>query len=112
MVTIDGSEGEGGGQILRTALALSLVLGTPFRLANLRAKRRRPGLRQQHLACVLAAAEISGAEVEGACLDSTALVFRPHGLRPGHYDLDIGTAGSTVSSSKSAVEPEALVEKA
>ena len=105
MVTIDGSKGEGGGQILRTALALSLTLHTPFRISNLRAKRRRPGLRRQHLACVLAAAEIGGAEVEGARLDSTELVFRPDDLRPGHYSFDIGTAGSTTLVLQTVLPP-------
>ncbi len=105
MITIDGSKGEGGGQILRTALALSLVLRTSFRIANLRARRRRPGLRRQHLACVLAAAEISGAEVAGARLDSTELVFRPDDLRPGHYGFDIGTAGSTTLVLQTVLPP-------
>jgi RNA 3'-terminal phosphate cyclase (ATP) len=87
--------GEGGGQILRTSLALSLVLGCPLRLEKLRAGRARPGLRAQHLVCVLAAAEISGAEVEGARLGSQQLRFIPHAVRPGEYRFEIGTAGST-----------------
>lgn len=87
--------GEGGGQILRTALALSLVLGRPFRIERLRAGRRRPGLRRQHLACVLAAAEIGRAQVEGAALNSQALSFNPTTLRPGDYRFHIGSAGST-----------------
>ncbi len=92
---LDGSYGEGGGQILRTALALSLCLKRPVHLYNLRARRDRPGLRRQHLACVLAAAEISGAKVNGATLGSQELYFAPGPLRPGGYAFDIGTAGST-----------------
>lgn len=95
MLTIDGNMGEGGGQILRTALALSTVLGKPFQIVNLRAKRRRPGLQPQHLVCVQAAAEISGARVAGAQLDSKRLEFLPGATRPGEYRFDIGTAGST-----------------
>lgn len=92
---IDGSYGEGGGQILRTALALSLCLKRPVHLYNLRARRDRPGLRRQHLACVRAAAEIGGAKVNGATLGSQELYFAPGQLRPGCYAFDIGTAGST-----------------
>jgi len=94
-VRLDGSEGEGGGQILRTALALSVIARRPFEIANIRAGRKKPGLRPQHLACVKAAAKISGGEVEGATIGSTALRFLPHGLRAGNYRFEIGTAGST-----------------
>lgn len=92
---LDGSQGEGGGQILRTALALSLHLRRPIHLFNLRARRDPAGLRRQHLACVLAATEVSGAKVEGAKLGSQELFFEPGPLRPGRYCFDIGTAGST-----------------
>ncbi|MFP4056092.1 MAG: RNA 3'-terminal phosphate cyclase [Candidatus Brocadiia bacterium] len=92
---IDGSEGEGGGQILRTALALSMVTGRPFAIRNLRAGRRKPGLRPQHLACVKAAAKVSGAQVEGAALGSRTVRFAPSAVRPGTYRFDIRTAGST-----------------
>ena len=95
MITIDGSSGEGGGQILRTALALSLAFQIPFRITNLRAKRRRPGLQHQHLACVRAAAAIGEAEVQGAALGRSDLLFRPVALRAGDYSFDVGTAGST-----------------
>lgn len=95
MLTIDGAQGEGGGQILRTALALSLVTGTPFRIENIRARRSRPGLLRQHLTAVAAAVAVGGAEVEGASLGSPALVFRPRAVRAGEYDFAIGTAGST-----------------
>jgi len=92
---IDGSFGEGGGQILRTSLALALHLRRPLHLVNIRAHRQPPGLRRQHLACVLAATEISGGHVEGARLGSQEIRFEPGPLRPGHYTFDIGTAGST-----------------
>ncbi len=95
MLQIDGNMGEGGGQILRTALALSLITETPFRITNLRARRDRPGLQRQHLACVLAAADIGAAQVVGATLASTELTFQPCSLRAGSFRFDIGTAGST-----------------
>jgi RNA 3'-terminal phosphate cyclase (ATP) len=95
MLTIDGSMGEGGGQILRTSLALSLVTGTPFRMEKIRARRPKPGLRRQHLTAVRAAAEVGRAEVEGAELNARELVFMPGEVRPGEYHFDVGTAGST-----------------
>jgi RNA 3'-terminal phosphate cyclase (ATP) len=94
MITIDGSRGEGGGQVLRTALGLSLVTGTPFRISNIRAGRQKPGLLRQHLTGVRAAAEIGGADVSGDALGSRTLSFRPRGVRPGNYAFDIGSAGS------------------
>ncbi len=94
MLSIDGSFGEGGGQILRTALALSTSLGRPFRITRLRARRDRPGLRPQHLAAVRAAAEVAGARVAGATRGSQTLVFTPGPVRPGPYRFDVGTAGS------------------
>ena len=96
-VIIDGSEGEGGGQILRTSLALSLITRTPFRLVNIRARRAKPGLMRQHLTCVLAAAEVGNAEVHGAAVGSTEIDFRPNaaGISPRHFNFLIGTAGST-----------------
>jgi len=95
MLTIDGSRGEGGGQILRTSLALSLVTGTPFRIESIRGRRRRPGLMRQHLTAVQAAARIGSAEVEGAAQGSRQLTFRPRRVVPGDYAFDVGTAGST-----------------
>jgi len=94
MICIDGSFGEGGGQILRTALSLSLATGTPFRIDNIRAGRRNAGLLRQHLTAVLAAAEIGQADVEGATLGSTALTFTPTSVRSGDYRFAVGTAGS------------------
>jgi RNA 3'-terminal phosphate cyclase (ATP) len=95
MITIDGSQGEGGGQIIRTSLALSLITGTPFRIHNVRARREKPGLQRQHLTAVRAAARIGDAEVEGASLGSSAFTFHPGPVKPGDYSFPIGTAGST-----------------
>lgn len=95
MLNIDGSMGEGGGQILRSSLALSLCLCTPFRISNIRRARDKPGLRRQHLAAVQAAAAIGEAHVEGAELGSQALSFVPRRLRAGQHHFAIGTAGST-----------------
>ncbi|MEN8131099.1 MAG: RNA 3'-terminal phosphate cyclase [Pseudomonadota bacterium] len=95
MLTLDGSTGEGGGQILRSALSLSMCLSRPFRIINIRATRRKPGLRRQHLAAVLAAAEVSNATLEGATLGSGELRFVPRRVAAGRYVFDIGTAGST-----------------
>lgn len=93
-LVIDGSAGEGGGQILRTSLALSVLTGAPFVLENIRAGRKKPGLMRQHLTSVRACAVISGAELEGATLGSTRLSFRPGPVRGGEHTLDIGSAGS------------------
>ncbi|NOX55673.1 MAG: RNA 3'-terminal phosphate cyclase [Planctomycetes bacterium] len=93
-LTIDGSYGEGGGQILRSSLALSLVTGRPVVVERIRAGRKKPGLRRQHLTAVRAAAEISQANVKGAELGSQRLEFQPRTVRPGQYEFRIGTAGS------------------
>lgn len=95
MIKIDGNQGEGGGQILRTALALSMVTGQPFRIENIRANRPKPGLLRQHLTSTLAAAEVCAGTAIGAELGSTALEFRPGPVRGGNYSFAIGTAGST-----------------
>lgn len=87
--------GEGGGQILRSSLALSLVTGRPFGIERIRAGRRKPGLLHQHLTAVRAAQAVGCAEVEGATLGSGSLVFRPAGIFAGDYTFDVGTAGST-----------------
>lgn len=94
-LVLDGSAGEGGGQILRSSLALSIVTGTPFVLERIRGGRSKPGLLRQHLTSVEAAARICDAEVEGAALGSSRLVFRPGEVRAGDHALDIGSAGST-----------------
>lgn len=94
-ITIDGSEGEGGGQILRSSLALSLLTGRPFQLVNIRANRPKPGLAAQHLACVKAASQISGAIYKGGSLGSTTLNFEPRPVQAGDYFFPINTAGAT-----------------
>ncbi len=94
MIQIDGSNG--GGQILRSALSLSMVTGQSFRMINIRGARRpKPGLMRQHLTCVKAATEISDAAVDGADLGSMELVFAPGKIKAGNYAFAIGTGGST-----------------
>ncbi|MDP6612600.1 MAG: RNA 3'-terminal phosphate cyclase [Candidatus Hydrothermarchaeota archaeon] len=94
MIEIDGSYGEGGGQIMRTSLALASLIDEDLRIVNIRCKRPKPGLAQQHLASVRAIQEITQAKVEGAHLGSMELIFRPGEIKPGRYKIDIGTAGS------------------
>lgn len=94
MIELDGSAGEGGGQILRSALTLSMITGQPFRITQIRAGRSKPGLLRQHLGAVLAAAKISNAVVSGAELGSGALTFAPGPIVTGDYEFAIGSAGS------------------
>lgn len=94
MISIDGSHGEGGGQILRSSLTLSIATGEPFRITNIRANRRRPGLLRQHLTAVSAATAISGARVRGDELGSRELTFEPGPVRAGDHSFAIGSAGS------------------
>jgi RNA 3'-phosphate cyclase len=94
-VEIDGRHGEGGGQILRTALTLSAILEVPVHITHIRGNRKKPGLRPQHLVAVNALATITRATVEGAKVDSHELVFEPGKIRGGSFSFDIGTAGST-----------------
>jgi RNA 3'-terminal phosphate cyclase (ATP) len=94
LIELDGSTGEGGGQILRSALALAMCTGQPMRIQHIRAKRPKPGLMRQHLTCVQAAVAVCGAKVEGAELGSQTLVFEPGHVRAGDYSFNVGTAGS------------------
>ncbi len=94
IVKIDGSMGEGGGQVLRTSIALSLITGRPLEVTNIRAGRRKPGLMRQHLTALNAATEISGAQVQGASVGSTSIRFSPGSIKPGTYCFSVGTAGS------------------
>ena len=94
VVEIDGSMGEGGGQILRTAIALSAITGKPIRIYNIRAKRDNPGLRPQHLTAVKAIAQLCSARVKGADVGSMTLEFYPSKIKGGSYIFDVGTAGS------------------
>ncbi|WP_206238863.1 RNA 3'-terminal phosphate cyclase [Novosphingobium terrae] len=95
MITIDGSEGEGGGQMVRNSCALSLVTAKPFRITDIRGKRSRPGLMRQHVTAVEAACAISGSECSGLTVGSSELTFRPGKVTPGEYHFAVGTAGST-----------------
>jgi RNA 3'-terminal phosphate cyclase (ATP) len=95
MIDIDGSYGEGGGQILRTALSLSCLFKKPFRIFSIRKGRKKPGLMPQHLTCVRAAQLLSNAEVTGDQKGSTELIFSPKEVKSGDFFFDIGTAGST-----------------
>lgn len=95
MVRIDGAHGEGGGQVIRSSLTLSMVTGRPFRAERVRANRSPAGLRPQHLMAVRAAARVCDADVSGAEVGSDAFEFVPGAVTPGEYEFDIGTAGST-----------------
>ena len=105
MITIDGSFGEGGGQVLRSSLALSAALGQPFRIESIRAGRKKPGLMRQHLTSVEAAAAISGASTSGAEIGSQTLEFRPGALRGGEHTFAVGTAGSTMLVLQAVLAP-------
>jgi len=89
-VLVDGSAGEGGGQILRTSLALACITGKASHIENIRAARRNPGLAKQHLACVQAAREISDGQCHGATLSSKVLDFEPGAVRDGNFHFNIG----------------------
>ena len=110
MIQLDGSLGEGGGQILRTALALSAVTGLPFELANIRSRRPKPGLRPQHLEAVKACARICAARVAGAAENSASLRFEPGPVQPGRYRFEIQTAGSACLLLQSVYLPLAFAE--
>jgi RNA 3'-terminal phosphate cyclase (ATP) len=115
MIEIDGSYGEGGGQVLRTALTLSSILGKPTRIYRIRARRRNPGLAPQHLTNVHAAAQITGAHVTGAAIGSTEVLFRPGTeVHAGSYAFDVsevakkGSAGSVTLILQTLLLPLAL----
>ena len=94
MIRIDGSYGEGGGQIIRTAVALSAVTGTEVTISNIRSNRPKPGLKAQHMSAIRTAADMTGARISGLKSGSTELTFSPGNISGGHYSIDIGTAGS------------------
>lgn len=112
LITLDGTFGEGGGQILRTALSLSVLTGKAFRLDAARARRDRPGLRRQHVTAVHAASEISGGEAEGAEIDSRSVAFYPGPARAGNYSFRIGTAGSATLVLQTVLPPLLLADGA
>jgi RNA 3'-terminal phosphate cyclase (ATP) len=107
-IQINGTMGEGGGQVLRSALTLSLLTGRPLRLTRIRARRDPPGLAPQHRMAVQAAARVAGALVEGDDIGSQALKFLPGNVKPGDYEFDIGTAGSTSLVLQTVLLPLAL----
>lgn len=94
MIEIDGASGEGGGQILRSSLTLSMITGQPFRMTNIRANRPKPGLMRQHLVAVQAAAQVCNGEIASAAVGAQTLEFRPGKIKGGEYQFAIGTAGS------------------
>lgn len=95
MIIIDGAAGEGGGQVLRSSLALALVTGKAFRIENIRGGRQKPGLMRQHVTAIEAACTVGGATCEGLALGAGTITFHPGTVRPGSYRFSIGTAGST-----------------
>jgi RNA 3'-terminal phosphate cyclase (ATP) len=111
MLVIDGSYGEGGGQIVRSALALSVITGRPVEIRSIRAGRTKPGLRPQHLTAVQAAAGICGADVSGCRLGSQSLRFKPGKVKPGDYHFGIGTAGSVMLILQTVVLPLASAQE-
>ena len=111
MIIIDGSEGEGGGQMVRNSCALALVTGQPYRITNIRAKRSKPGLMRQHVTAVEAACVISGAECSGLGVGSSDLTFRPGKVTPGEYHFAVGTAGSTGLVLQTVLMPLVLADK-
>jgi RNA 3'-terminal phosphate cyclase (ATP) len=110
MVEIDGSKGEGGGQMVRSSLALSAITGKPVRILNLRARRAKPGLARQHLTAVNAAAQICDAEVAGNELHSQEVTFVPSAVKAGEYHFRIGTAGSTTLVAQTVLPPLMLAD--
>src|SRR3989442_6998839 len=94
MIEVDGSYGEGGGQVLRTAVALAAVLSKEILVFNIRAGRAEPGIRPQHMTGVKAAAELCSANLQGLEVGATEFVFKPGKLRVGTFRFDVGTAGS------------------
>ncbi|TXD34396.1 RNA 3'-terminal phosphate cyclase [Lujinxingia vulgaris] len=110
-IMIDGSSGEGGGQVLRSALTMAMLTGRPFSMEKIRAGRRRSGLLRQHLTCVRAAAAICNAEVEGATLGSQSLRFTPGDLQGGDFRFEVGSAGSTMLVLQTVLLPLALCDQ-
>ena len=111
MLEIDGSFGEGGGQLIRTALSLAAITGQAVRIVNIRARRSKPGLRPQHLTAVRAVAEMCAAQTRGADIDSRSLVFAPTApVQPGDYRWDVGTAGATTLVFQTVLWPLALAD--
>ncbi|WP_332819765.1 RNA 3'-terminal phosphate cyclase [Sphingopyxis sp.] len=110
MIIIDGSEGEGGGQVLRYACALSLMTGEAFTIGNIRGGREKPGLMRQHVTAIEAACVIGGAECTGLAVGSNSISFRPGRVTPGDYHFAVGTAGSTALVLQTVLVPLMLAD--
>lgn len=111
MITIDGSQGEGGGQIVRSACALSLITDQPFRITNVRGGRNKPGLMRQHVTAIEAACAIGDAECDGLEVGSAEITFRPGKVSGGNYRFAVGTAGSTGLVLQTVLLPLVLADK-
>ena len=111
MIEIDGSEGEGGGQVVRNSCALSLITGKPFRITKVRGNRSKPGLMRQHVTAVEAAARIGNADVQGLEVGSQEIEFRPGRVEPGEYHFSVGTAGSTGLVLQTVLMPLVLADR-
>ena len=111
MIKIDGSYGEGGGQIVRSSLSLSLLTGKPFEINNIRAGRKKPGLMRQHLTAVNAAAEVGCGRVTGNSIGSCKITFEPQAVNAGKYHFSIGSAGSTTLVLQTVLPPLLLADK-
>ncbi|MCM8529841.1 MAG: RNA 3'-terminal phosphate cyclase [Lentisphaeraceae bacterium] len=109
-IYIDGSMGEGGGQVLRSSLSLSLITGKTLEIKNIRAGRKKPGLLRQHLTCIKAAKEICGATASGDNIKSTELVLNPGKVKSGHYQFSVGSAGSAILVLQTILPPLILAE--
>jgi len=110
LLHIDGSHGEGGGQIVRSSLALALVTGRSVAIDNIRAGRKEPGLKRQHLTALNAAAEICGGRVTGAAIGSRSVSLEPGPVRPGNYHFSVGTAGSAMLVLQTVLPPLLIAE--
>src|SRR4030042_215102 len=111
MIELDGSHGEGGGAILRQALALSMLTSKAFKINNIRKNRANPGLAPQHVACLEASMKLCNAEVVGRYTGSTEVEFSPKEFKGGHHDINIGTAGSITLLLQSLLLPSIFCGK-
>ena len=110
MIEIDGSYGEGGGQIVRMAVALSALTGKDIKIFNIRAKRSNPGLRNQHITAINAVAKLCNADVKGLRIGSKSIEFHPHKIKGGSYTFDIGTAGSVTLVMQACLLPSLMAD--